>query len=168
MPVIDTVTHDSTRPVTPADEPELRAIYRSTRATELAAVGWPDEAIETFCNQQYDMQQAHYGKVYAGAAHRAVVDHDGSVVGQLMVHFGTTAHTIVDIALLAEHRGHGCGSRLLAQVIESADELGVAVELTVDPHNPAQALYRRLGFEPISSTELHLHMRRPATGKEPE
>jgi ribosomal protein S18 acetylase RimI-like enzyme len=166
--VIDTLAHLSTRPVTAADEPELRAIYQSIRATELAAVGWPAGAIETFCNQQYDMQQAHYSQVYAGADHRAVVDHDGSVVGQLMVHVGATTHTIVDIGLLPEHRGNGCGTRLLTQVIESADQLGVAVELTVDCHNPAEALYRRLGFEPISSTELHLHMRRPATGKEPE
>lgn len=164
----DTLAPISTRSVTMTDEPVLRVIYRFTRADEFAGFGWPDGSVDAFCDQQFDLQQAHYRQAYADAAHHAVLDHDGSVVGQIMIDQGPTVHTIVDIALLPEHRGRGRGTKLISAAIATADRRGLPVQLTVGRDNPAQALYRRLGFETISSTELHLHMRRPATGKEPE
>lgn len=158
----------SLRLVTSRDEAVLRAIYRSSRANEFAGMGWPSATVDAFCDQQFDLQQAHYRRAYPGADHRAVLDDQGAVVGQIMVDRGPTAHTIVDIALLPEQRGRGRGTKLLAEAIAAADREGLPVQLAVSRNNPAQALYRRLGFDTYSSTELHLHMRRPATGKEPE
>jgi ribosomal protein S18 acetylase RimI-like enzyme len=166
--VNDTLAPLSTRVITPADEPALRTIYRSTRVDEFAGLGWPDATLDAFCDQQFDAQQAHYRSVYADAEHHAVLDENGTVVGQVMIDRGPTSHTIVDIALLPDHRRRGRGTKLLSTAIAAADRLGLPVQLTVARNNPAQALYRRLGFESISTTELHLHMRRPATGKDPE
>ena len=58
----------------------------------------------------------------------------------------------LSIAVLPGHRGKGLGTRLLAQLFESAAQRYTAISLSVDPDNPALRLYRRLGFEVIEST----------------
>jgi ribosomal protein S18 acetylase RimI-like enzyme len=50
----------------------------------------------------------------------------------------------MDIALLPAYRGQGIGTRLLDALLAQAQ--GAPVTLHVEPLNPAQRLYRRLGF----------------------
>lgn len=152
----------------PDDEPELRTIYRSTRAAELEAVGWPGAAIDAFCNQQYDLQQAHYERVYPDLERRVLLDSSSSVVGQVAVDRQPHLHTLVDLSVLQQHRGKGLGTMLLESVTAAADAAEVPVALTVTRGNPAQRLYERNGFQIESSTELDHEMRRPAAGKRAE
>ena len=157
------------RPATLSDDPVRRAIYRSVRTGELSSTGLPDDVIETFCDQQYDVRQRSYAMSLPTAAHSVIEvsreadasSHD-TVVGELIVDHGSTSTTIVNIALLESYRGHGIGSSVLRAVLVGADERDVPVGLTVDVGNPARSLYERLGFVTTESSELHYRMRRPA------
>ncbi len=159
------VAQTSIRLAAPHDDPGLRALYRSTRADELEAVGWEAGMIDAFCDLQYDMQQAHYGRTFPNLERRVVVDVADSVVGQVAVDRQPDLYTLVDISVLPPSRGRGLGTRLLGGVIEVADDAAVPVALTVSKGSPARSLYERHGFRIQASTDLHHHMRRPAAGK---
>lgn len=159
----------ATRPVRPDDDTALRAIFRSRRETALDLAGWPAEVIRAFCDQQFDLQQAHYRRVFDDLDQRVIVDVDGDVIGQITLDQGSDVITIVDIALLPDHCGQGIGGEVLSRVTAGADRRGVPTCLSVDLDNPrAERLYRRAGFDTVSSTELQNHMRRDPTGEEPE
>ncbi|MNG28214.1 hypothetical protein D3C84_1134470 [compost metagenome] len=51
---------------------------------------------------------------------------------------------------------------MLTDLLQRADERGLAVELSVEPYNPALRLYARFGFEAINTSGVYLRMRRQA------
>jgi len=56
----------------------------------------------------------------------------------------------LSVALQAEFRGAGIGTRLLRALLDEARARGVAaVSLSVQDANPARRLYERLGFVPV-------------------
>lgn len=136
------------RPATDADRPFLAAVYASTREEELAAVPFTPEQREAFLAHQFAAQSQHYAEHYRDASFDVVVV-DGAPAGRLIVGRWPGELRIVDIALLPDFRGHGIGSRLLAPLLAEADERGVPTTIHVEDQNPAQRLYRRLGFVPV-------------------
>jgi ribosomal protein S18 acetylase RimI-like enzyme len=55
---------------------------------------------------------------------------------------------------IEEHRGAGIGARLLSELAEAAREAGFErLSLSVDPENPAQELYQRLGYREFARDE---------------
>ena len=56
----------------------------------------------------------------------------------------------VGIAICADYRNQGLGTKLFESLFEKYYERGVrAVSLSVDQHNPAKTLYSRLGFQVV-------------------
>ncbi len=77
----------------------------------------------------------------------------------------------LSIAILPEQRGRGLGSRLLALLLEDAQQAFNAISLSVSLENPAQKLYRRLGFEVVEQSSSSLTMIKrwaKPKGKEPK
>lgn len=75
--------------------------------------------------------------------------------------FGWVADTIPEltVAVVADHRGRGLGTRLIEAVLRSARERDVElVSLSVDPDNPAVRLYERLGFEHVGWQDTSMTM----------
>ena len=138
-----------------ADDAFLRHVYQSTREAELSGVSWDEATRQAFFAQQFDAQAADYRRRFPGAR-VLVVERDGSPVGRLYLADDGTAVHVLDIALLAEHRGHGLGEALLRWVIGE----GKRVSLTVGKWNPAQRLYARLGFEVVADEGAYLGMER--------
>lgn len=64
------------------------------------------------------------------------------------------------IAVLPEYRGRGIGTRMLSQLLASAEGQYDHVSLSVDIGNPALRLYQRLGFEIIGERDDSLVMKR--------
>lgn len=62
------------------------------------------------------------------------------------------------IAVVADRRGEGIGSKLLAALLELAPRMS----LSVDDRNPATALYARFGFEPVATDGHSVTMLRQA------
>jgi ribosomal protein S18 acetylase RimI-like enzyme len=63
------------------------------------------------------------------------------------------------VAVAPAYRGRGIGTRLLAELLATAAQRYAAVSLSVDPGNPALALYRRLGFQVAGASGTSLTMR---------
>jgi ribosomal protein S18 acetylase RimI-like enzyme len=153
----------SLRPAGPGDQPFLHALYARTRADELAAVPWSQEQLVAFLTMQFEAQDRSYREAYP-TGRFLVIERTGEPIGRLSLGRHPGELRIIEIALLPEHRNTGIGSSLVRDVLAEADAEDLAVTLHVERWNPAQGLYRRMGFAVTSETDVHLFMRRPAGG----
>lgn len=135
----------------PEDMPFLERLYISVRWEELAGVDWPQDSKVGFLRDQFALQVRHYNTYYADADF-GILELDGSPFGRLYLFWGDRELRIVDISLLPEWRGKGIGTILLQHIIEEARHSGNIVSIHVEKFNPAQHLYRRLGFKEISES----------------
>ena len=151
------------RPVGEDDLPFLLRVYAAAREEELAQVPWTAEQKEAFLRQQFEAQHAWWREHYTGATFDLVLV-GGRPAGRLYVDEWAREVRIVDIALLAEHRGRGVGTRLLQGVLARADAAGKPVSIHVERMNPALRLYQRLGFRLVEDKGVYLLMERPPEG----
>src|SRR5690606_21171985 len=95
---------------------------------------------------------SHYRSNYPGARLLVIDRQVGSrsvPMGRIYLHPGVSELRLMDITLLERERGNGIGSLLLTALLEHVATRSHWEEVTlhVEPANPAQRLYRRLGFE---------------------
>ena len=162
------------RPAGPGDEALLLALFRSARP-ELELLPLPPEHVEAMIGLQLEAQRSGYRASYPEAIDW-VIEQEDRPVGRLLVDAGPPL-TVVDLAVLPEHRGVGAATGALRLVLADADARGVPARLRVRGGNPAQRLYERLGFvvdrdEPDGPAGLpgphgDLAMVRPPGGGEP-
>jgi ribosomal protein S18 acetylase RimI-like enzyme len=148
------------RDCAPSDRPLLVQIYASTRADELAAVPWSKAELDAFISMQFDAQDRSYRNQFVGARFSVILSGERPV-GRISVHGDRDKMTLIDIAILPEFQSQGIGSRVLASVIEEAEEHGIPVRCHVDPLNAAQHLYQRLGFVAVGMDGHLVAMERP-------
>ena len=134
--------------VAEADLAFVYALYAQVRAAELAPVPWPQHAKDAFLAEQATLQHRHYVANYPGADLLVIEDGSGPI-GRVYVYRAPTEIRIMDIALLPDRRNHGIGTKLLHEVLDEARATGSRVTLHVEPDNPAQRIYHRLGFQLI-------------------
>ncbi len=137
----------------------LGRLYAATRAEELASTGWSGEAQQQFLNQQFQFQHRYYQAHYANADF-LLLQQEGEPVGRLYWQARGTQATLIDISLLPAQRGRGLGSALLQVLTARADSLLQAIDLHVEPANPAHRVYERFGFAIIATNGVYLKMRR--------
>ena len=140
-----------------ADRPFIDELYASTRWDELAVVPWPDEAKRAFLYDQSRLQGEHYRQHYPGAA-LCVIERDAVAVGRVYLYPTPGEYRLMDIALLPGQRGHGHGGRMLGALIQVAQSQSRRITLHVEPHNPAQRLYARLGFTPVENRGVYQYL----------
>ena len=146
------------RPETEADVPFLRQLYISTRWEELAQVAnWTDDQRIAFLDSQFDAQRSHYLSQYASAAFD-VLEAQGVPAGRLYLDRQADTLLVVDIALLPEWCGRGIGTALLEAMFAEARLSGKGVTISVEKFNPAQRLYRRLGFREYAADQVYWFM----------
>lgn len=139
------------------DLPFLRTLYATTRERELALLPWTAKRKIGFTDQQFAAQRFHYRKFFPGTAFD-VIEHDGIPVGRLYLDVRHTHAHLIDIALLPQARGHGLGTALLMALQDYARERSMGLALFVEIYNPAQRLYRRLGFTEIGEPGVQVEM----------
>jgi len=149
----------SLRPFRADDQEFLYELYASTRLHEIAGFGWPAAQQEMFLRMQFNAQYRSYEAAYGQAEHQ-IVEQDGKPVGRIMVLWEKDFALLVDIALLAEHRGRGVGSELLGGLIQKCTHAGVPLLLQVLKNNPALRLYQRLGFATTGEDQMYIQMER--------
>lgn len=135
----------------------LRRVYASTRAEELAITGWSEEQKAAFCEMQFTAQDSHYRKHYPTAAF-LVIENQGAPIGRLYVDRCSSELQVIDISLLAEHRGAGVGTLLLSELQSEARAAGKVVSIHVEKFNHARRLYERLGFRVKEDKDIYLLM----------
>jgi ribosomal protein S18 acetylase RimI-like enzyme len=136
------------RPVVAADNAFLCGLYADTRAAEMALVAWSDEEKAKFLSSQFALQDRHYRNVYIGADF-LLIESDGSPIGRIYVYRSSDEIRLMDIALVPAWRNRGIGTALLHELMDEARANGSEITLHVEPDNPAQRLYQRLGFSLI-------------------
>ncbi len=146
------------RPETEADMPFLRRLYLSTRWEELASVThWTDVQKIAFLDSQFDAQRSYYLSHYARAAFD-VLEAQGMPAGRLYLDRQADTLLVVDIALLPEWCGRGIGTALIEAMFAEARLAGKGVTISVEKFNPAQRLYRRLGFREYAEDDVYWFM----------
>ena len=149
------------RPFSANDQDFLYRLYASTRLAEIAPFGWNPAQQEAFLRMQFNAQQRWYEMAYEGADHHLIMV-DAQPAGRILVHRGSSAHVLVDIALLEEYRNRGIGTQVLQQLIASTAQQGVPLRLQVIKSNPALHLYERLGFIKTGEEGMHFQMEKQA------
>jgi ribosomal protein S18 acetylase RimI-like enzyme len=145
------------RATTPDDRSFLLTVFASTRADELAALGWDPAQSEAFIQMQFCAQQQNYSARYP-AAENSIILLGERPIGRMLVERTEQAIDLVDIALLAEHRGSGIGSFLICGLLDEARAARKSVRLAVYKLNPAVRLYERLGFSLIAEDAVYSEM----------
>lgn len=135
----------------PATAADFEAVYAITMATMLDYVEatwgiWPEDEHRTRIRESFDP-----------ATHR-MIHVDGERAGVLAVAEHADRLQLVKIFLLVPFQGRGIGSALVRQVMDQGRALGKPVCLRVLRVNPAQRLYRRLGFVITDETPERLYM----------
>jgi GNAT superfamily N-acetyltransferase len=140
-----------------ADVPFLRRLYVLTRWEELAVTDWTAAQKQAFLESQFALQRHHYRTYYA-STDWGILQHGGAPAGRLYVDRQADRLLVVDILLLPEWRGRGIGTALMQAVMAEARAAGKAVTIAVEKYNPAQQLYRRLGFREVSDEGVYWFM----------
>jgi GNAT superfamily N-acetyltransferase len=148
------------RTATPADAALIALIYATTREEELRAVPWTPAQKQAFTDEQSRMQEKHYALHYPNAE-RLIVRALGEDVGRLYVDTTRAEVRLMEVTLMTAHRNHGIGGRIMEQVLQYADALGLPTSLHVEPFNPARRMYVRMGFEPREARGFYELMVRP-------
>lgn len=146
------------RPEAEADLPFLRRLYISTRWDELASVAdWSEAQKLAFLDDQFSLQRQYYRTQYAATAFD-VIENNGVPAGRLYIDRRADTLIVHDIALLPEWRGRGTGTALMQAICAEARTANKKVSVAVEKFNPAQRLYRRLGFRETAEEGMHLIM----------
>ena len=134
------------RPVAPADEGFLLAVYASSRADELAQVDWDDAQKMSFLRMQFDAQREEYSARYPDARYEVIL-FDGQPAGRLWVGEDREQMRLLDIALLPEFQNRGIGTFIVRRLIEEAAATARPLRHMVFILNTgAKRFYERLGF----------------------
>lgn len=146
------------RPGTDDDYDFQRLLYHDARAEEMQNFPFDDAQKKAFLDWQFDCQWKHYHEHYPTCDWRIVLK-DGEPIGRLLIDRWSDQIRVVDIALRASARGAGIGTMLMQEVLDEGRAAGKPVTIHVEVFNPAQSLYRRLGFDPVDSSGAYVLMR---------
>ncbi|HEY3780531.1 MAG TPA: GNAT family N-acetyltransferase [Fimbriimonadaceae bacterium] len=143
----------SARSATAEDDTFLFEVFCSSRA-DLSLL--PDEVRGPILEMQFKAKQAQYASSFPDA-NQSILVFEEKPVGTTLVNEDTELR-LVDIAILPEFRNRGIGTAFIQQLCLS----GKAITLHVAHGNPAENLYRRLGFQEIQRDDVYIEMRRPS------
>ncbi len=149
------------RPAQKEDEPFLHELLIGSISEQLAAWAWEESMRGPLLEMQYQAREQGWRGQYPEAEHRIILA-GGRPVGRMLVARGESEIRLVDIVVDPAHRKTGIGTRLILELIEESEATGKPIRLSVALTNPAERLYRRLGFEPIGNDGLVEQMERMA------
>ena len=113
---------------------------------------------ETWGNWNSDEQRRKHLANFTPETHKIILI-DDTVAGFVAAETFPTYTWLVKLYLFNEHRGHGIGSKMLADVLEEARSQGKIVTLQVLKVNTrAQALYAKHGFKITEQRNERLFM----------
>lgn len=133
------------RPAMEADEAFLLEVYSSTRSDEMTQTGWDNAQQQAFLKLQFVAQQQHYRTYYPQGEHSLILLNE-KPIGRLYVARSLEEIRILDIALLAEQRNKGIGTRVIKDLIAESQKTGKPVRIYVENFSRALRLFERMGF----------------------
>ncbi len=144
------------RPATKDDEVFLLLLFASTRP-EFDLLDLPENQKQALLAMQFKAQRQHYDESYP-QAESGIILRDDRPVGRMLVDRTAREITLIDIALLPEHRNAGIGTDLIQELLAEAAAARKPVRLHVLKSNPALRLYERLGFSRVGDQSMYFEM----------
>lgn len=144
------------RSVTAEDREFLLRVYAAGREVELSVLPFDDVQKRAFCEHQLDAQTTYYEEKYPHATHDIILA-GGEPVGRVYVNRRDKLISILDLAVLAEHRKKGVGTYVVKSLQDEAATSDKRVGVYVETFNPSQKFFRDLGFELVESDEMNLY-----------
>ena len=138
-------------PITSSDSTFLSALYNTTRENELAVVPWTEEQKAAFLETQFQAQHQHYIAKYPTGSFQ-LIKYDGENIGRLYLCELDDEIRIIDISIMPEFRGKGIGAKIISDILRDAAK---PVRIYLESFNPSQALFKRLGFAPVSDEGIY-------------
>lgn len=145
----------SWRPRVECDLPFLMELYASSRQ-DLLHLPLSDEHKISLIEQQFWARQNHYQETFGSDDY--IVLGNEQPIGRLYLYQNSAEMRIVDIAITAELRSMGIGTRVIRDAQSKAAAVGLPLRLRVEILSPAAQLYTRLGFCEIAKDDLYLEM----------
>ena len=146
----------SLRSVTAEDREFLLSVYAAGRETELSVLPFDEAQKRAFCEHQFDAQTVYYQDKYPHGTHD-IIRLDDDPVGRVYVDRARGLISILDLAVLTEHRNKGVGTHIINSLQDEAAASDKRVGVYVENFNPSQKLFRELGFELVEGDEMNLY-----------
>ncbi|MEO8539652.1 MAG: GNAT family N-acetyltransferase [bacterium] len=134
--------------------PALKDEFEPLYAIHARAIG--PYVVQTWGSWDDAWQRAHFAEHWP--PDKQAIEVDGELAGFLEVEERGESLWVSNIELSPDVHGRGVGSAILRAIQRDALERGLGVGLQVLKVNPAQRLYRRLGFREAGETETHFQM----------
>jgi GNAT superfamily N-acetyltransferase len=139
------------------DEPFLLGLFSERKRAELAVAGWPEPVLEALVGQQAALW------LHARLSLEILVlEHEGRPVGSMVLAREAAGLRLVELVTAAAERRKGFARAALSILLRRADEAGQDLVLLAERGNPAEGLYRALGFEDDGAEGLSPRLRRRA------
>lgn len=148
------------RSARPDDAGLLRQLFNEDRRSGLARCGVEGAAFEAVLDLQYDAHRALCAQWYPGAVDQ-VIEADGVGAGRVLVHETSDQIHVADLAVADAFRGQGLATAALEHWTARADRSGLPVTLKAAWDSPAVRLFKRLGFDHVSTGGDGQLLRRP-------
>lgn len=132
------------RAATPADDAFLRRVFLDSRRSEFT--GLPADQIDPLLALQYRAHAADR-RARHPRAETAIILVDDDPVGSLTIDRDGGRMHLVDIAVLASHRGRGIASEILGELVRTTEHATLSVWSL---NAGARRLYERFGFQVVS------------------
>lgn len=147
------------RPLESRDEPFLAALFADGQRETFARMGMPLDILgDTLFGTQLRSREASWRHAHP-AAFAIVAETCGRPAGYMKLDFSTPGESLgVDVAVLRTERRGAVGRRMLEAWLSVCDAYALTARLHVMPGNPAQMLYRRLGFRTSDTAAVPIPM----------
>ncbi len=145
------------QPPGPDDQCFLEQLFYVVRAPEFAPLDLPPAMLGQLLHLQFRAQTQSYAADFPHAQD-SIVRVEGERAGRLLVYRAGGEIHLLDIALMERYRRCGIGARLIRGLCAEAGATCRFCSLSVRAGNPAEALYRRLGFLPAGGDGVYRKM----------
>lgn len=141
------------RPENPNDDNFIFRLFSTVQGAEFSPLALPPAQLNQLLLMQHKARQQSYRWTYPDAEF-AIIEIGGEPVGRWVCRHRDGHLLVIDVEVTPEHRNRGIGSALLTDFLARSQ----SASLHVARHNPAQNLYRRLGFVEVPSAEMMMAM----------
>ncbi|WP_417783501.1 GNAT family N-acetyltransferase [Terasakiella pusilla] len=146
------------RAVTRGDFDFLMNLYVASRWQEVAPlIDWTDAQKISFLESQFGMQHMNYLKSHPKGDFM-IIERENQPLARLYLDYKETEIQLCEVMVAPVAQRRGLGSWLIRAVQEEGYRLNKTIRLHVETQNRAYTLYKGLGFQEISATDMYITM----------
>jgi GNAT superfamily N-acetyltransferase len=160
MPIADFIprTGCTRRPANDADEAFLLSLYAQERTAEWMLAGLDAGQCQMLVQMQFRARRMGYATNHQAGVQEIVCAEDGAPAGTILVERTAEGMHLIDIAVIDGRRSQGFGTAVIRELQQECRTRKWTLKLQVLKGNPAERLYRKLGFEVVGEDSLRRQM----------